>query len=164
MQLGVSQKVGPTLSQLESWIQSICGESSKCWTTNGTVKQLRISGGAFTIARVLGQLRPQRLLSKFRPELLGCVSSPDLNNDPVASITELTPMGARMEIVRSEIDTGTYIVEGYPHHNSFYQHDESYLTPMANKCWRGILMLHEVQDGQFDEMMVSIDFLRKRYK
>jgi len=46
---------------------------------------------------------------------------------------------------------------------SFYQHDEDYLTPMANKCWRGIVMLHEVHDGQFDEMMVSIDFLRRRY-
>ena len=46
---------------------------------------------------------------------------------------------------------------------SFYQHDEDYLTPMANKCWRGILMLHEVRDGQFDEMMVSIDYLRRKY-
>ena len=46
---------------------------------------------------------------------------------------------------------------------SCYQHNESYLTPMANKCWRGILMLHEVRDGQFDEMMVSLDFLKLRY-
>lgn len=46
---------------------------------------------------------------------------------------------------------------------SFYQHDESYLTPMANQCWRGVLVLHEVRDGQFDEMMVSIDYLRRRY-
>ena len=47
---------------------------------------------------------------------------------------------------------------------SFYQHDESYLTPMANLCWRGIVMLHEVKDGQFDEMFVSMNFLRKRYQ
>jgi len=47
---------------------------------------------------------------------------------------------------------------------SFYQHDEDYLTPMANKCWRGVLMLHEVRDGQFDEMFVSLDFLKRRYR
>jgi len=46
---------------------------------------------------------------------------------------------------------------------SFYQHDEDYLTPMANKCWRGVLMLHETRDGQFDEMFVSLDFLKRRY-
>jgi len=46
---------------------------------------------------------------------------------------------------------------------SFYQHNEAYLTPMANACWRGIVMLHEVKDGQFDEMFVSLGFLKRRY-
>jgi hypothetical protein len=46
---------------------------------------------------------------------------------------------------------------------SFYQHDEDYLTPMANKCWRGIIMLHEVQDGQYDEMFVSLNYLRSKF-
>lgn len=46
---------------------------------------------------------------------------------------------------------------------SFYQHDETYLTPMANHCWRGCVMLNEVRDGQFDEMFISLDFLKRRY-
>lgn len=46
---------------------------------------------------------------------------------------------------------------------SFYQHDESYLTPMANNCWRGIVMLHEVQDGQFDEMFISLSYLKRKF-
>jgi len=46
---------------------------------------------------------------------------------------------------------------------SFYQHDEDYLTPMANKCWRGIVMLNECRDGQFDEMFVSLNYLRKKF-
>jgi hypothetical protein len=29
--------------------------------------------------------------------------------------------------------------------------------------WRGIWMLHEVDDGAFDEMPVSLNYLRKRY-
>ena len=47
---------------------------------------------------------------------------------------------------------------------SFYQHNEAYLTPLANKCWRGCIMLNEVDDGQFDEMALSIDYLERRYK
>lgn len=46
---------------------------------------------------------------------------------------------------------------------SFYQHDEEYLGPLANVCWRGIVMLNEVRDGQFDEMFVSLGYLRRRH-
>lgn len=46
---------------------------------------------------------------------------------------------------------------------SFYQHNETYLSPFTNKHWRGTYFLHEVRDGQFDEMALSIDFLRRRY-
>lgn len=45
----------------------------------------------------------------------------------------------------------------------FYQHDENYLTPQTNDSWRGIWVLHEVDDGEFDEMPVSIDYLRSKY-
>ncbi len=46
---------------------------------------------------------------------------------------------------------------------SFYQHDEHYLPPPSNQHWRGIWVLHEVNDGQFDEMPVSLDYLRRKY-
>ena len=46
---------------------------------------------------------------------------------------------------------------------SFYLHNESYLSPMTNQHWRGIVVLHEVHEGQFDEMMVSISYLKKKY-
>lgn len=45
----------------------------------------------------------------------------------------------------------------------YYQHDEAYLKWQGNKHWRGIWMLHQVSDGQFDEMPVSLDFLKERY-
>jgi hypothetical protein len=47
---------------------------------------------------------------------------------------------------------------------SFYQHKETYLTPISNNHWRGIIMLHEVRNGSFDPMFVSISFLKKRFK
>jgi hypothetical protein len=45
----------------------------------------------------------------------------------------------------------------------FYQEDQSYLTPQTNDSWKGIWVLNEVNNGSFDEMPISIDYLRKRY-
>jgi hypothetical protein len=47
---------------------------------------------------------------------------------------------------------------------TFYQHDESYLNPQTNKHWRGIWMLHDCKDGEFDEMPLSMKFLKERYR
>src|SRR5574341_1938314 len=46
---------------------------------------------------------------------------------------------------------------------SFYQHSYAYLSPFTNSHWRGMFMLHEVRDGQFDEMAVSINFLKRKF-
>jgi len=46
---------------------------------------------------------------------------------------------------------------------SCYEHDEDYLGPQGNKHWRGILVLHEVQGGQFDLMPISLNYLERRY-
>lgn len=47
---------------------------------------------------------------------------------------------------------------------SCYEHAEDYLGPQGNKHWRGALMLHEVYNGQFDLMPVSLSYLNERYK
>lgn len=47
---------------------------------------------------------------------------------------------------------------------SCYEHNEDYLGPQGNKHWRGCLMFHEVNDGQFDLMPISLDYLNKRYE
>jgi hypothetical protein len=45
-----------------------------------------------------------------------------------------------------------------------YTHDEDYLTPQTNGSWAGVWMLHEVNDGSFDEMPVSLSFLKEKYE
>jgi hypothetical protein len=45
----------------------------------------------------------------------------------------------------------------------FYQHDESYLGPQGNKCWRGLWILNNVKDGEFDEKPVSMRHLLEKY-
>jgi hypothetical protein len=42
---------------------------------------------------------------------------------------------------------------------SFYQHDEDYLTPQGTAYWRGVIVKHEVERGEYDPMMVSIRYL-----
>lgn len=46
---------------------------------------------------------------------------------------------------------------------SFYQHDEAYLSPQGNDHWRGIVVKHEVLNGSYNPMFVSLDYLRGRY-
>lgn len=45
-----------------------------------------------------------------------------------------------------------------------YLHDEDYLGPQGNDCRRQIIMKHEVKDGRYNIMEISLDFLGKKYK
>ena len=47
---------------------------------------------------------------------------------------------------------------------SCYLHDEVYRGPQSNGEWRGIFILHEVHDGDFSLMEVSLDYLCRRYE
>lgn len=44
-----------------------------------------------------------------------------------------------------------------------YEHDEEYKGYQGNAHFRGVVMLHDVQDGQCDPMIVSLKYLRERY-
>lgn len=46
---------------------------------------------------------------------------------------------------------------------SCYEHDEDYMSSQGNKHWRGFLMLHDVNDGEFDLMPVSLKYINKKY-
>lgn len=44
-----------------------------------------------------------------------------------------------------------------------YTHDEDYLGPQGNNAPRQIIFKHEVQDGRYDLMAVSLRYLEKKY-
>lgn len=44
-----------------------------------------------------------------------------------------------------------------------YLHDETYLGPQGNATRRQVIMKHEVEDGRYDPMFVSLRYLRKKY-
>jgi hypothetical protein len=59
---------------------------------------------------------------------------------------------------RADGKTITSVIAG-----SCYEHNEAYLGAQGNQHYRGFLMLHEVQDGAFDEMWVSLGYINQRY-
>lgn len=46
---------------------------------------------------------------------------------------------------------------------SYYLHDEGYLDQLSNRHWRGLLVMNEVKDGAFDELFLSMDYLKRKY-
>lgn len=46
---------------------------------------------------------------------------------------------------------------------SCYEHDEGYLNAQSNNHWRGLVVLNEVIDGEFDEIMVSLNYINRKY-
>lgn len=46
---------------------------------------------------------------------------------------------------------------------SFYQYEQGYLSPQGNQHWQGIVVKHEVKNGSFSPMLVSLDYLKRRY-
>ena len=47
---------------------------------------------------------------------------------------------------------------------SFYQHEEAYLTPQGTSYWRGLLVKHEVHQGNYNLMEVSMDYLKRKFQ
>ena len=45
----------------------------------------------------------------------------------------------------------------------FYNHSEDYLNPQTNGSWSGVWMLNEVNNGSFDELPVSLHYLKRKY-
>lgn len=46
---------------------------------------------------------------------------------------------------------------------SYYLHDEDYMDSLSNIHWRGLVVLNEVKDGAFDEMFLSMNYLKGKY-
>ena len=46
---------------------------------------------------------------------------------------------------------------------SFYDHDEGFMGFQGNQHWRGCLMLNEVNNGQFDILTLSLNYLKEQW-
>lgn len=59
---------------------------------------------------------------------------------------------------RPDGSTITCIIAG-----SCYEHNEAYMDHQTNQHFRGILVAHEVNNGTYDEMFVSLKYLKENY-
>lgn len=46
---------------------------------------------------------------------------------------------------------------------SCYEHNEAYLGEQGNQHWRGLWVLHNIDDGSFDEMAVPLHYIKDNY-
>ena len=46
---------------------------------------------------------------------------------------------------------------------AYYEHEEAYKGHQGNHHWRGIVVKHNVRDGTFNPMFVSLEYLKNRY-
>jgi hypothetical protein len=81
-----------------------------------------------------------------RREMVSCVAGHTPGLDPY-----IHPAGGGGGLIRG-------LIAG-----SFYQHDEKWMGPQGNRYWRGCVMLHDVRDGYFDQMEVSMQYLLEHY-
>lgn len=61
-------------------------------------------------------------------------------------------------VVRADGKRMTAIIAG-----SCYEHLEGYLGPQGNRHWHGLVMLHNVKDGEFDECFIPLHYIKQRY-
>ncbi len=68
---------------------------------------------------------------------------------------------------KTELDMSQVRADGTPiiglFSGVYYQHDEDYLGPQGNPVHRQIWMKHEVKDGFYYPMAVSMEYLKKNY-
>lgn len=158
MQLTVHQKRGYVFDRACDWMKRVFGLELLAHTAQKRdVAGLTIKGGRRGIARVLGTLRPVRLLAKFKPEFLSRIHMKEF-----AHVVSVEPIG-RQQIVRIAIDAKTMVVEGYGHHNC-YLGVEGYRGPQGSNEWRGTVVLHDVRNGgDFEPMFLTLRYLCQEY-
>jgi hypothetical protein len=117
------------------------------WTTHQFLDVAIIEGVAFSHYFVTGVAgRPaSSALVQFRKTNMSCIAGHQ--------------QGLQVHIGgRADGSKLTSVIAG-----SCYEHSEDYLGPQGNKHWRGILVLHDVKDGEFDLMPVSLNYIKSKY-
>jgi hypothetical protein len=124
------------------------------WETYPFLKPVRIGGVAFA------HIFPKNAQGRETPA--GLRMGPPSALAMIRANMESCVMGHRQGLETAIYHTGrrTYrgIIAG-----SAYRHNETYLGPTQN-YWRGILMLHEVKDGNFSLLEVPLTYLARAYR
>lgn len=85
------------------------------------------------------------------------------------ALTRLKTLGHSYTMGHQQIlDYGLRFVNGQSQHalvaGAAYLHTEDYKGYQGNAHWRGIIVCHNVRDGSYDPMFISLDYLCARYE
>lgn len=133
--------------QLEGLIQVADLEYDKDWEVHEFLKPVFISGVGFSHYWPVGAMgrpasSPAAIISKLH---MSCVAGHQQGKQlAYGKRADGKPICA--------------IIAG-----SYYMHDEDYMDSLSNRHWRGLVVLNDVKDGHFDEMMLSIEYLERKY-
>ena len=121
------QRPGIVLSRFERLCRQFGWSYSKRQTNEGRgdCQTIRFDGGLGQRLKILGILRPERLIEKVRYEEFGRMES-RIGHDRIVRIAA----AGKREIAKVTTSTGTLILDGYPHHN-------------CNVAWMGRMSLVE---------------------
>ena len=87
-----------------------------------SVSQLQLRGGWRELARLLGSVRPMRLLTKFKRILeSGDFNKELLSNGKIIEVVDFEDLGST-DVIGIETTTHTYLCEGFGAHNSVAEH------------------------------------------
>lgn len=83
------------------------------------------------------------------------------------AMTRLKTLGHSFSMGHQQtLDYAVRFVRGRSQHGlvagACYLHDEDYKGAQGNHHWRGIVVCHDVKDGSYDPMFVSLDYLCRR--
>lgn len=86
-----------------------------------------------------------------------------------AAATRIKTIGHSFTMGHQQVlDYAIRFVRGTSQHaliaGACYLHDEEYKGYQGNAHWRGIIVCHDVDNGSYDPMFVSLDYLCRRYE
>lgn len=100
-----------------TYLQSLGFEYSVTPKKNNIAnKVVKIIGGRWEVMRLLGTIRPMRLLGRFNPNLIGTIKNPC---DKDITIETIERLGIQ-EVCGMSTECGTYVSEGFLSHNTAY--------------------------------------------
>lgn len=116
LKCGLAQRDNGALDRVQHELKELGFEFTVAPATASDVFNLTIRGGRAEVLRLLGQIRPQRLLDRWREQegfdLLGRIHHVDR-----VAVVSVEPLGLQ-EVVTLATSTGTLVAQGFAHHNS----------------------------------------------
>ena len=158
VQLGICQKEGLLLEEIKR-LHTLIGFCSNRLTNTGTnTVTYQLKGGWREMMRLIGTLKPLRLLNTFKTGLESGNLSKQLNGlDTPLQVVKAYNEGEEW-VIGIETDTHTYFSEGFGAHNSVAEHCwlVSHRVSEENALWA---LLHDATEAYLSDISHPLKYM-----